>query len=76
MIPGPYVWFAWSVGSNIPWALLYWRLPRHRRTRVWASVFTEPLELTERLFVPRYRDPPSLFDLAQRTGFDIEGLIF
>ena len=32
--------------------------------------------LTEPLFVPEYWNPPSLFDLAQRTGFDIESLIF
>lgn len=76
MIPGPYVWFAWSIAALIPWGLLYWRFPRHRRTMVWASVFTAPFGLTERLFVPRYWEPPSLLDLAQRTGFDIESLIF
>jgi hypothetical protein len=32
--------------------------------------------LTEPIFVPEYWNPPSLFDLAQRTGFDIESLIF
>lgn len=42
----------------------------------WASVLTMPFGLTEPLFVPRYWNPPSLFDLAQRTGFDIESLIF
>jgi hypothetical protein len=41
-----------------------------------ASVFTAPFGLTEPLFVPRYWNPPSLFDLAQRTGFDVESLIF
>jgi len=43
---------------------------------LWASLFTMPLGLTEPLFVPAYWNPPSLFDLAQRTGFDIESLIF
>lgn len=43
---------------------------------VWASLFTMPFGLTEPLFVPEYWNPPSLFDLAQRTGFDIESLIF
>jgi len=28
------------------------------------------------MFVPEYRNPPSLLGLAQRTGFDIEGIIF
>jgi hypothetical protein len=35
-----------------------------------------PLGLTEPLFVPEYSNPPSLFNLAQRTGVDIERLIF
>lgn len=42
----------------------------------WASLLTMPFGLTEPLFVPRCWNPPSLFDLAQRTGFDIESLIF
>ncbi len=42
----------------------------------WASVFTAPFGLTEPLFVPEYWNPPSLFDLAQRTGFDLESVIF
>jgi hypothetical protein len=35
-----------------------------------------PFGLTEPIFVPKYWNPPSLFDLAARTGFDIESLIF
>jgi hypothetical protein len=40
------------------------------------SLITSLLGLTEPLFVPAYWMPPSLFDLAHRTGFDIESLIF
>ncbi|MHB1298442.1 MAG: lycopene cyclase domain-containing protein [Gemmatimonadaceae bacterium] len=76
MIPTPYVWVVWASAFLVPWALLYWRFPMHRRVMRWSSVFTAPFGLTEPLFVPRYWDPPSLFDLAQRTGFDIESLIF
>lgn len=43
---------------------------------LWASAFTTPFGLTEPLFVPEYWNPPSLFDLAQRTGFDLESLVF
>jgi hypothetical protein len=43
---------------------------------LWASVFTMPFGLTEPLFVPSYWNPPSLFDLARTTGFDIESLVF
>lgn len=35
-----------------------------------------PFGITEPLFVPEYWNPPSLFELAQRTGFDIESFIF
>lgn len=42
----------------------------------WASLFTMPFGLTEPLFVPAYWSPPSVFDLARTTGFDIESLIF
>jgi len=43
---------------------------------LWASLLTMPLGLTEPLFVPAYWNPPSLFDLAQDTGFDVESLVF
>ena len=43
---------------------------------LWASLFTAPLGLSQPFFVPAYWNPPSLFDLAQTTGFDIESLIF
>ena len=42
------------------------------RTSLWTAL----LGLTEPIFVPRYWDPPSLFELAHRTGFDLESLIF
>lgn len=41
-----------------------------------ASLVMMPFGITEPLFVPEYWRPPSLFDLAQRTGFDIESFIF
>ena len=40
------------------------------------SLWTSLLGLTEPIFVPEYWSPPSLFDLALRTGFDIESLFF
>lgn len=40
------------------------------------SFVTMPFGFTEPLFVPEYWNPPSLFNLAQTTGFDIESLIF
>lgn len=40
------------------------------------SLWTSLLGFTEPLFVPEYWSPPSLFDLAMKTGFDIESFIF
>lgn len=71
-----YVWFAWALAFLVPWAVLYAGFPSQRRTMLWASFFTAPFGLTEPLFVPEYWLPPSLFDLAIKTGFDIESLIF
>ena len=40
------------------------------------SLWTSLLGLSEPIFVPAYWSPPSLFDLALKTGFDIESIIF
>lgn len=76
VIPERYVWLVWASAFLAPWGVVYWRFPEHRHAMRWASLFTMPFGLTEPLFVPEYWDPPSLFDLAQRTGFDVESLIF
>jgi len=60
----------------IPWVILFIFYPRHRKVMLWTSLFTMPFGLSEPLFVPEYWSPPSLFNLALRTGFDIESLIF
>lgn len=71
-----YVWLIWSVAFLCPWAVLYVIVPEHRAVMWKTSLFMAPFGLTEPLFVPEYWNPPSLFDLAQRTGFDIESIIF
>ena len=71
-----YTWLIWACAFMLPWALLFIARPVLRRPMLWASALTAPFGLTEPLFVPAYWNPPSLFDLAQRTGFDIESLIF
>jgi hypothetical protein len=76
MIPDHYVWLVWSSAFLLPWLAAFVAFPRQRKIMLWASLFTTPFGLTEPLFVPAYWNPPSLFDLAQRTGFDIESLIF
>tara|TARA_R110002074_G_scaffold8989_11_gene36312 strand:- start:109 stop:825 length:717 start_codon:yes stop_codon:yes gene_type:complete len=76
MISENYVWLVWSSAFLVPWIIAYLVFPAHRQVMIWTSLFTMPFGLTEPLFVPEYWSPPSLFDLARRTGFDIESLIF
>ena len=73
-----YAWLIWSLISLGIWVLV-WISSRDRELR-WkmlvVSVWTSILGLSEPFFVPAYWNPPSLFSLAQTTGFDIESLIF
>ena len=71
-----YVWLLWSSAFLGPWALLYFGWPALRGEMIRVSAATSLLGLTEPMFVPEYWNPPSLFDLATRTGFDIESLVF
>ena len=71
-----YTWAIWAAAFLLPWALLYIARPALRRPMLWASALTAPFGLTQPLFVPEYWNPPSLFELAQRTGFDLESLVF
>lgn len=71
-----YVWLTWSVIFLLPWVWLYLANPGHRKVMLRVSLITALLGLTEPIYVPTYWNPPSLFELAQRTGFDIESLIF
>lgn len=71
-----YVWLLWSSAFLAPWAVLYFLWPALRPHMLRVSAATSLLGVTEPIFVPEYWNPPSLFDLAQRTGFDIESFIF
>ncbi len=54
--------------------------PARRKASLSVAIlcFRRPLccGLIEPVFVPIYWNPPSLFELARRTSFDIESLIF
>lgn len=71
-----YVWLLWSSAFLIPWIALYAAARSHRREMLNVSLATSLLGLSEPIFVPEYWNPPSLFELAQRTGFDIESFVF
>jgi len=71
-----FVWLVWSLAFLAPWLVLY-IVYRDFRPVMWrVSLVTALFGLTEPIFVPEYWNPPSLFELARRTGFDIESLIF
>lgn len=71
-----YVWFFWSLSILIVWFIVYLFNGSLRKEMLWTSLWTAPLGLTEPLFVPEYWYPPSLFNLAEKTRFDIESIIF
>jgi len=78
-LTGQYAWLVWSLLLLAVWFGVYSSLSGRRVSRkemLLVSVWTALLGLTEPLFVPEYWDPPSLFDLARRTGFDLESIIF
>jgi hypothetical protein len=71
-----YVWFIWSLIILAIWALIYLSNKELRKEMLKISFITMPFGLTEPLFVPDYWLPPSLFNLAEKTSFDIESLFF
>ena len=73
-----YIWLIWSLILIAIWLAIYVSLGsgKEKKKMLVVSLWTSLLGLTEPLFVPEYWSPPSLFDLAMRTGFDIESLIF
>lgn len=73
-----FAWFFWSLLLTAVWLVVYILLKNKesRREMFLVSLWTSLLGITEPFFVPEYWNPPSLFDLAHRTGFDIESFIF
>lgn len=73
-----YIWLVWSLALIAIWLVIYALLDTQERKRemLVVSGWTALLGVTEPFFVPLYWAPPSLFDLALRTGFDIESFLF
>lgn len=73
-----YAWLIWNLILLTIWAIVYFSLQtkESKKEMLVVSLWTSLLGLTEPLFVPEYWSPPSLFDLALKTGFDIESLLF
>jgi len=68
-------WFVFSLILFIIWVIIF-IFNKGKKEMLIVSALTMPFGLTEPLFVPEYWSPPSLFNLAFKTGFDIESLIF
>lgn len=71
-----YEWLIFSLILLGIWVVIFITKSLVRKEMFWVSLLTMPFGLTEPLFVPEYWNPTSLFNLAVRTGFDIESLIF
>ncbi len=69
-------WLTFSLLFFAVWIIVWSAKKNLRKEMLWSSLIAAPFGLTEPLFVPEYWSPPSLFDLAMRTGFDIESIIF
>lgn len=71
-------WLLWSILLVVIWGIVRTSLKSRemKHEMLVVSFWTSFLGLTEPLFVPKYWNPPSLFNLAQTTGFDIESIIF
>lgn len=73
-----FAWLLWSMFLIVIWGIVHalLRNKENKKEMLAVSLWTALLGFTEPLFVPEYWNPPSLFDLAHRTGFDIESFIF
>ncbi len=73
-----HVWLSGSLGLLFIWLAIFFTLRRKesRKEMLIVSLWTSLVGFAEPIFIPEYWDPPSLFDLAQKTGFDIESIIF
>lgn len=71
-----YAYLSLSGGLFVVWVTLYVLRRDLKTSMMRVSLCTALLGITEPLFVPRYWNPFTLFDLARRTGFDLESLLF
>lgn len=71
-----YEWLAFALMWDAVWLGLFLLKPHLRRQMIWVSIFTAITGLAEPIFIPRYWNPPSLFNLSSKIHFDIESIIF
>jgi len=72
-----YAYLVGSAGAALIWLAFWFDADTHRRSvMLRVSTVAALTGLAEPLFIPTYWNPPTLFDLNHRTGFDIESVVF
>lgn len=71
-----YAYLIASLFLLLVWLFFYWITPQSRKKMLLVSIVTAPLGLTEPFFVPSYWLPFTLFDMARKTRFDVESILF
>ena len=71
-----YAYLILTLALLLVWLALFALRTNLRLSMLWVSSVTALLGFIEPLFVPRYWNPYTLFNLARRTGFDLESLLF
>ncbi len=71
-----YAYLSLSAALSLVWVTLHVLRRDLRGNMLRVSICTALLGLTEPIFVPRYWNPFTILNLARRTGFDLESLLF
>ncbi len=71
-----YTYLVWTLILTGIWGVVFLSRKGVRKKMLRMSLGTAPLGLSEPIFYPEYWHPPTLFNLGEITGFDIESLIF
>jgi len=75
-MPSQYSYLGGGLILLVFWAIIFLARKDLRREIIWASLVGLPFGFIERLFVPYYWYPASLFDLMRRYGFGLEGFLY
>ncbi len=71
-----YAYLILSVALSLVWVALYILRRDLHASMLRVSACTGLLAITEPAFVPSYWNPFTIFNLARRTGFDLESVLF
>ena len=75
-MPSRYAYLAGGLAFLAVWIIIFFARKDLRREIIWASLIGLPFGFLERLFVPYYWYPASLFDLMRQYGFGLEGFLY